>query len=301
MDLITALDKAMEGDRRPSRERMNHTAWDLGKCVRELFYKWVVPNEAEWKPDAGFQWKLRLGEAVEEIVTKWLSQANVMHINSKWDTWTHPELRWPLRYQIDLEIIDTNDGAIAVVDVKSGFGREISEMKRTGKPKRQYEEQLAFYTVARRRKRGYLLFVGRDSAYRTQRMYEWIEKRFMEVAVHNGEVVRDTEITFEAQLEKLKTLEAAVIAAGLSPTEHAPPRPEGYVMAIKNGEMRDDFQHESRKYQSTPACRYCSYKGKCWGPELANYANGNNVEMLKAAGIEGTPVKQSRGKDATAA
>lgn len=273
MDLIARLDEAMvraDADR-PIRERVSHTVWDIGACVRQLWYKWTQPTEAS-ATDAKSQWTFRLGDAIERIVVEWLSQARVYHTAGEWGTYEHPSLTYPVRYKLDFEFVD-DDGEIAVVDVKSGYGRAISEMRKTGRPKDSYTEQLAFYLGARGRRRGYLLYVGRDSAYRTQVRYDVVDGKLM---TSMGGDTWETGVSFRAQIERLGVLEAAV-AAG-----EPPERP--YVAAIKNGEIRDRFVKAGVAYKSDWHCRYCPFATTCWADELDRLRDGDNAEAVAEAG-----------------
>lgn len=288
MDLIAKADAALVRDRaeRARREPVNHTAWDIDKCVRQLYYKWTTaPVAPDYDPT--FLWKGRFGEAIEQIFKDAISQSRVFHVPSEWSTFEHEKLRFPVRYQTDLEIVD-HDDVIAVVDVKNGEGRELSEMKKNdGRPKQEHIEQLGFYMGARKRLRGYLVMIGRGPIYRTQQRFDLVptsDPPHVRLVGVNGDREWDTGVSFAAQIDKLARLEAHVAQ------EDIPDRP--YVAAIKNGEIRRDYQSDNMIYKGDWQCQYCPYRAECWKEQLREYSQSDNRKDLIAAGHEPKPAKR---------
>ncbi len=279
MDLIGKIDEAMLRDRleRPTYTRSNHTANDISACIRQLYYRWTEPERGtDQDQDVNRLWTFGLGDAVERIVVEALSQARVYHVASEWATFEHSTLRYPVRYKIDFEFLD-DDGELAVCDVKSGYGRAIAEQRRDGRPKQSAVEQLAFYLGARRRNRGYLLFAGRDSAYRAQDRFDVEDGQLIGMR-WDGSERWATGVSFRAQLEKLAELE------GYIDNEVVPDRP--YRAAIKNGELRREFQMDSVVYKGDWQCTYCPFAKHCWSDELVRLAQGNNAAILDAKAVK---------------
>lgn len=263
MNLIDAIDRyLLTYERRP---RLHHYASDVLSCKRKLWYKWMDAEESN-PIRAGVMWKMRIGDSLHEMITGFLRDAGFELVPEVADKKNIIGLLYPISYRVDLLFRD-EDGVIAGVDYKTSYGRGITEMQKSGMPKDEHLAQIIVYMECAEIERFYLLYLGRDNAYRTQFVIDWRGDRLC----CNGSPIPES-LHFDALINRLAALECA-LAANLLPSRD-------YLVAIKNGEIRDKFQHENVEYKSAWQCRYCVFKDNCWRDVVAQYRDGNNAEMF---------------------
>lgn len=109
-------------------------------------------------------------------------------------------------------------------------------------------------------KRFYLIYFGRDNAYRTQFIVNQYNK---------------LEHDFNNLIQRFYNLEDYVSRNILPDRE--------FKVAIKNGEIKDKFQKDKIEYKSEWQCKYCSYKDHCWKDEIEKYKTSDNAKTFQEA------------------
>jgi len=234
--------------------RTAHYPSDAASCLRQLFFKWIdepVSNPIE----VGTLWKFKMGDAMHDMMRTFLKEMNYELVSEIGERTMVTGLQYPISWRLDVLFMD-EDGQLAGIDFKTSFGRYIVNLKDTG-PKEHELTQVAIYmklnpVIAR----FYLVYLARDSGYRCQ----YIVER------------NQISLIWEIAFTRLQLLEGA-LANGAKPGRE-------YQLAIKNGEARDKFQKNKIIYKSNWQCNLCQWRDKCWAPELAKYAQGDNSEDL---------------------
>jgi hypothetical protein len=265
MDLIKKLEDAVQMDD-GNGHRGPKTAWwpsELGKCRRALWYR-LNGTGASNPIEPNALVKMRLGDSIHATMIDLLAKVGVEIADEVRFEKPYPGMSLPMRGRVDALIVD-EDGTLAVVEAKSSFGRGIVEMRKTGLPRRPDLLQLVAGMDGADLVRGYLVYIARDSAYFTQFL---VEKTGQTTYLVNGAAV---EVDLAEVVERLASVEQAT---------EAPAR--DYVHAIKNGEMRDEFQKAGVKYKTAWQCGYCGWRALCWAPEVERLAEGDNADAFAA-------------------
>lgn len=137
-----------------------------------------------------------------------------------------------------------------------------------------------------------LIYLGRDNGYRTEFILELDGENILVKWFYPDGNIADGvkyEVKWDTFLAKFAYIEKCVV------DETLPAR--DFIMAIKNGELKDMFTHQKVAYKSDWQCRYCRYKQRCWDELLPDFATGNNSEDFKIHEDIGQEVELITGAD----
>jgi hypothetical protein len=259
-----------------SWNRRSHYASDANACVRQLVHKWRSDAMSD-PPTAGDILKWRMGAAAESLVYGALDYAKSMGLLIDWDNQVKrevevPGLCHPVVVKMDA-MLHLPDGDTLGLEVKSMFGRGIVNIQRTGKPKEENMVQVYFYLTYGGVPRFALVYLGRDFGYRTEFLVSLDEKGGL---LCNGNPYPIKPM--EHFIERFKLVESYLEGGEFA--GEVPPR--DYIHAIKDGELRDEFQLKGVKHKTDWQCAYCAWKTACWNPMLKMYPSGTNADMFEA-------------------
>ena len=195
---------------------------------------------------------LKFKDLIFELTLKYASlplNVNIGDIFSDGDI----GLKYPLKGRIDDLFID-EDGELAGIEAKTSYGRGIVEIQKLNKPKQDDLNQVIVYMTCNPEiKRFYIVYFGRDNAYRTQFIIEQYD---------------NLEHDFNNLIQRFYNLESYIDAKILPDRE--------YQVAIKKGEIKKQFQKDKIIYKSMWCCMYCSYRRLCWKNQLIKYKDSDN-------------------------
>jgi CRISPR/Cas system-associated exonuclease Cas4 (RecB family) len=267
INLVDAIDKHLLDERSERWARKRHYPSDVNACLRQLYYKWTVQEESN-PNDAGSLLKMRMGDSIHDLIHEVLKSSGFEIENEVAGRKEVPGLKYQMGYRID-NIFKDEDGP-AAIEVKSSYGRGITEINKTQKPKDDHLAQCCLYlNLEPQLVRCYLLYYARDNGYRCQFVVDY----------RNGELCangKPSEVKFEKMIARLATFEEYLEKGQLPPRD--------FQVAIKNGEIKDKFQKDKVEYKSDWRCRYCNYRFTCWADELAWYADGDNSAVFRLGG-----------------
>jgi hypothetical protein len=252
LNLISAIDDYLL--RKESRPRESHNAYDIAACRRQLYYKWVGEKVSD-PVEAGAIWKMRMGDAIHNLIHEFLESAGFDIIPEVSQKVKLDGLNYPISFRVDNLFID-KDGTLAGIEVKSSYGAGIKAMQAKGSPKPEHVLQCALYMIFAKIKRFYLLYIGRDNGYRTQFIID-------EDTINGAEELIRT---------KLAGLEAAIESKKIPERD--------YLAAIKAGVIRDDFQQDKEKYKSDWQCCYCNFRSTCWEDVIKQTQDGSSNAVM---------------------
>lgn len=247
---------------RESKKRDAHYASDVSDCIRKLYYKWTefpVSNPIE----PGDLLKMRMGDSIHNLVHEVLSASGCDVIPEMAMRKVYPGLKYPVSMRCDNLFSEKGSQEIEVIEVKTSYGAGIVNIQKSGTPKKEHVSQLCMYGDGFDAEKGYLLYIGRDNAYRCQ-----FETLYEDGAIHlrgNSSPI----VTISELLGRLEVVEDVIARVGIVPKRD-------YWTAIKNGEIRDMFQKDNVKYKSDWQCMYCQYRSACWKDEVEKYKEGDN-------------------------
>jgi hypothetical protein len=266
--------------------KKSHYASNLNGCRRQQYYQWV--NEEQSNPNTpGGILKMKFGYAMEDIFRKFLDYSieKKVPIDGKilneyatgWkESYEITGLKYPITCKLDF-VLFFEDNTKEAVEVKSMFGRGISEIAKKQEAKDSYLDQIFVYIHLTPFKRFNHPYFGRDNGYRTE--FEVIEhEKGLEVIYTTLEGKKRSKIyeyNFDKLIDRLKDIEKAV------ELKMTPDR--DFLVAIKNGEIKEmGYQYNKVKYTSDWQCGYCEWRDFCWKNELSKYIDGNNSnEFIK--------------------
>lgn len=241
------------------RPRTSHYPSDVTACQRQLYYKWT--GEPISRPiEPGSLWKMKMGDSLHDMIFDFLKSAGldiIQEVEFKLDL----GLKYKLSGRLDCVFVD-EDKSLAGLEIKTSFGRGIVEIQKSQEPKPEHIAQVFCYIKSTDIKRFYLLYLGRDSGYRCQFVFEFIDN----VLCYNGHPIK---LTMDQIKQKLLELELSV------DTKTLPDR--GFKAVIKNGEVKEKVQKDGVDYKSPWQCLYCDFKETCWTDECAKYKEGSNI------------------------
>lgn len=214
--------------------------------MRKLYYKWT--NEPVSNPiNAGGLWKMEMGKAIHTQINKILRDMGLDVISEIGGRKYISGLKYPISYRVDNVIME--DGIKVGVELKTKYGRGIVEIKKNGQPLENDINQVCLYMSLSGINKWYLIYVGRDNAYRTQfnmSLYDW------EYSIDNNKI----NFNLDDLIRKLRELEVFV------KTKIIPDR--DFQVAIKNGEIKKKYQKDKVEYKSDWHCMYCQWRDLCW-------------------------------------
>jgi CRISPR/Cas system-associated exonuclease Cas4 (RecB family) len=205
---------------------------------------------------------MKMGNAVEWIVADYLydmqEKGEIETIDEQYPVKIEePGLEYPISMKLDFVI-----NRRYVLEIKSSYGRGIVEIQRKQEPKPEHLMQCWLYLHYSIFNELYLVYFGRDNGYRTE---FWLQE------TTDGVIAYDRGFPIESPIEKFKYIEHAVR------NKEIPDR--DYLVAIKNGEIRDKFQKDNKMYKSAWQCNYCSWRDTCWAPVVQGI-EGDNAGMF---------------------
>lgn len=285
INIIDSLEKMLF--RGEYRKRESHYASDVSACRRQLFYKWregdgLAPVRSN-PPDASALIKMEIGNKLHDMIQDIFTSDDsplVSHFEAEVKgEYKHPDLVYPIRARADGVFID-DDKMRCGAEIKTSYGRGIAEIARTRTPKPEHVDQCIITQGVLDLDRMYLVYLGRDNSYRCQFVFEYTGDEYVGSFVWEdgnvSEVYRHNK-TWHDLIEQLVSVEA-YLKSGKEP-------PRDFIVAIKNGEIRDSFQHQKRMYKSDWQCSYCSWRDHCWADIVREFADSNNAEDFEVRGM----------------
>jgi len=272
------------------RKKDAHWPSEVTDCPRKIVYKWLKTPETN-PIDATGYWRINIGNAIHELCQVRLGRVADdpdMVTAVAWPGFTAATevrsgevpisgLDYPVRFRVDLVITDS-DMAKAIVEIKSAFGRGMGEIKRNG-PKDSALMQTIIYLALSTAispegiSRAYVMYVSRDNADRVLFCLEAVGEEGFRLSrmFPGGEA--ETMRTFSPKvfgnaIERFRMIEGLVASGEL------PERP--YTVAIKGGEIREQFQKAGRIYRSDWHCMYCQYLQRCWEERAREWPEPDN-------------------------
>lgn len=270
-------------------DKTSHYASGVGNCRRQMYYQWIAEEESN--PNTpGSIIKMDMGKQIESYFEKWIIWAieNEIEVDGYYITgydreWKKryeiPGLEFPLSCSLDFVLhciksdgtTDEDDIEYFAIELKSSFGRGISDIQKNKEPKIDYLKQIFVYSYLTPFKKFIHPYIGRDSGYRTEFFILLNDDGLL---VTQGEYAKQYNFNFDKLVEKLAEVEKAV-------NEKQTPERD-FLVAIKNGEIKElGFQHQNVKYKCDWQCNYCNWRDKCWSPVVGEYQNGHNADMFE--------------------
>lgn len=271
MKFLDSFDRYLLADDR--WDRRSHYASDVSACRRELYFKWTGEPYSD-PPNAGARLKMAFGKGAENIIgagLKWMQQkGEIKGYASQVKYEAHlPELKYPVGIRLDFVIEQTDDPPL-ILEIKSAYGRGIKEIQKDGRPRDDHLMQIFLYLQYTPIKQALAVYLGRDNGYRTE-FALWL---------NDGQVMLDGKAIGAAQegvdwvAKRLKAVEDHLEAKTLPDRD--------FYHAIKNGELRDEFQKAGQIYKSDWHCSYCWFRSTCWADVVkATAEGGDNGEMKR--------------------
>lgn len=266
LNLINALDETIVAARTwGTKPRVRHYPSSALDCQRKLFYAWKGTPGTN-PPDATGHIKMAIGDLIHDMTMGYFKQSGkIMKLQEEVaNRKTIPGLKYPISYRVDG--IGYEDGNKIGIEIKSSHGRSISDMKKNG-PKDTHLAQCCVYMWLEEMDHLYLIGIARDSAYRTQSILTFNDA---------GEICADgrvyPKITFAQLVQDWKDLETALEFDAI------PQR--GFMVAIANGEIKDQYQKDKVIYKTDWHCTYCNYQKMCWKDALRQHSSSKNVGMF---------------------
>lgn len=237
MNLINQIDEYLT--RKNDRERTSYYPSEVSKCTRQLYYKWTkcqISNEIE----AGGYWKMEMGAKIHDLISNFLEDAG-LEIAPEISFQKDVGLNYPISGRIDNLFIDEDD-KLAGIEVKTSYGAGIKRLQSAAQPRSEDLMQVIMYMGCNPEiDRFYLLYIGRDNAYRTQFV---VDKN------------TNTPWTFDELLNRFKELEDCVLTMRIPQRE--------FEVVFKDNEIKSKYQKNNVTYKSDWQCMYCQYRDYCW-------------------------------------
>jgi CRISPR/Cas system-associated exonuclease Cas4 (RecB family) len=265
MDLITKIDNYLLS--RASRKRTSHYPSDMGTCKRQMWYKWKDIEKTN-PIEAGALWKMEIGNGIHDLVHGFLKDSGMDIIAEVEFKEKIEGLEYPISGRVDNLFVD-DEGKTCGIEVKTSFGRGIVEIQKTRTPRPEHITQIATYLYFTNIEKFYLVYVGRDNAYRTQFLIQKIEDKILTFYDGTGEV---NLISRERLINDLKTIEKNMSSLTPPPREH--------VAVIKNKEIKSKIQHKTIEHKSDWQCVYCGWGKLCWKDVLEKEGIWKGAESL---------------------
>jgi hypothetical protein len=281
MKLLNKFDEWILG--REPWDKSSHYASDSYNCKRSQVYRWLGTKESN-PNTAGSLIKMEMGNKIEDIYTDYLNWAVRTGTNidgyiveefvEQWHQRYEIEgLKYPIGIRLDYVLtcknIETGNVEKIAIELKSSFGRGIVDIQNKQKPKLDYLKQIFIYTYLTPFKVFNHPYLGRDSGYRTEFEIIGDEKG---LTVYGSSSKKRYNFNWNQLIEKLKVVEQFV------EKKEIPGR--DFQVAIKNGEIKNKFQHKKIEYKSDWQCLYCNWMDLCWKDEVCKYQNSNNSEVF---------------------
>jgi len=217
---------------------------------------------------------MAFGKGAENIIEsglRWMKEkGEIFDYRSQVKYEAHlPGLKYPVGIRLDFVVEQPPDLPI-ILEIKSAYGRGIKELEKAGRPRDEHLMQIFLYLLHTPIKQALAIYLGRDNGYRTE-FALWLD---------DGQVMLDGKSIGKAQdgadwvTARLKAVEGHLEAGTLPDRD--------FYHAIKNGELRDEFQKAGKVYKSDWHCEYCWMKSTCWADVIkATAGGGDNSEMCR--------------------
>jgi len=243
MNIINIIDDYLTTE--SDYKMKSHHPSGADNCSRQMWYKWQQAPVTN-PPEAGAFWKMEIGNAIHELVFDLMKKAGMDKVEQEIVVKEEIEgLKYPISGRMDNTFIDEN-GETCGLEIKTSFGRGIVSIQKSQEPKPEHLTQIGFYLTYTDIKKFYLVYIGRDNAYRCQFVV----------------TLEDGVMTYN---EKKKPWVIGTYIKKFSRVENATSEPaREYKIAIKGGEIKDKFQKDKVEYKSDWQCSYCAYKDHCW-------------------------------------
>lgn len=250
MNIINEIDNYLLNREFGRSEKKSHYPSEVMDCRRKLYYRWIGKSHSN-PISAGSIWKMEIGKSLEKMISEFLEKKGLDLITNQKFSLENNKLISPIHGELDVLFVD--DGDLSGIEVKTSFGRGIVEIQKTQDPKIEHIAQVLIYKEALNIKKFYLIYVGRDNAYRTQFLFENINDKLC----CNGKPVK---LTFDDIIDRYSEVEKFV------EKQQEPER--DFMAAIKNNEIKEKYQKNNVEYKTDWHCRYCAYQQSCWEDEI---------------------------------
>ena len=263
MNLIDRIDNYLVT--KESRKRERHYASDVSACKRQLFYKWKDKTKSN-PISPGALWKMSSGNKLHDMIAEFLKETGLEIVSEISGRKKIKGLKYEFGYRIDNLFFDPEAKDLAGIEIKTSYGRGVKAIQKSGMPKKNDLKQVIVYMEMEDISTFYLFYFGRDNGYRTQ---------FKVTMGKDGYLVdgKPVDYDFADILERLAAVEIALDQDKLPDRD--------YMVAIKNGEIKDKFQKDKVEYKSSWQCRYCGWQNDCWKDEIKKYEKGDNADDIK--------------------
>ena len=249
-------------------DRGGHYPSEANACSRQLWYKWKkTPESDPVYPTALI--KMDIGNGIHKLVADWLKASGLELTEEVPFKYAHEKLKFPISGRMDIvyketKSLDDMSGSVVEtlkgIEVKSGFGRGISDIKEKGQPKLEHIMQAAIYMHCTNVKEFKIVYVARDAAV-------FLE---FDLKTRDGKIYCDEILIPDMELEKIID-KFASIEASLQ-LEEVPKRPYKAAYVYKKDYNKamivDYFQANKVTYTTYWGCSYCQYASYCWKSEL---------------------------------
>lgn len=277
-------------DHGEGRERTAFYPSEVTSCMRQIVYKWNGTGKSN-PIKGGEWWPMKIGNSVHEMVQHIMHEVANREDLKKDIAWVGfsvdsevrsgnvfvEGLKRPIRYRLDIVFTD-GTGMICGIEFKTAYGRGMTDIKNNG-PKPAALMQAILYLELSGIKRFYIPYVSRDSGDRVLFILDKVDQGYLlQKMFPSGDLVemaRYSPDVYTKGIERFKEVEKHLDEKTI------PDRP--YIVAIKNGEIKKDFQRDNIKYKSAWQCQYCAFKEMCWKPELERYATADNYALVISA------------------
>jgi hypothetical protein len=279
MEILKTLENYLSDKNTWDKPREHHYPSDWYSCVRKQGYGWLnIPRTTPSTLADHLKWEY--GKKTEDIIESAIQYAIATkqdlgdgailqgYEREKQIEGNLPGIEYPISGRIDFILFFQNSPP-AGMEVKSSFGKGIADMRREGKPKEDYMKQIFLYAYLTPYKRYLHPYLGRDSGYCTE--FDVVYDEQNDRLMADGIVF---DIHIDQVIKRLQYVERCIKSQQLPVRE--------YVVAIKNGEMKDKFVYKGVEYKSDWQCNYCAWKDTCWRDVCKEYENGMNINMFKS-------------------
>jgi hypothetical protein len=258
MLLKTIDDKFLEDIAKRGRKRTSHYPSDISACDRQLYYKWQGIEESN-PFDLLSKYRFVMGDSIHDSLYDILKSTGLDIRAEVSGKYYHNVLHYPISYRVDNLFV--HDDVTCGAEIKTTFGRGISDIIRNRRPKKEHEAQvLTYLSVENKINRWHLIYLGRDNMARCEFIYHRMTDGFSRTLIEAGSAKGAPPTTvywnFDAIVQKLARLETHVAARQI---------PDRCFVACKvNGVLKDMFTASKVKYKSDWQCRYCNWRELCW-------------------------------------
>lgn len=243
-----------------------------GKCLRQCFYRFTVPDQKEGIDPFGM-WVMMMGQAAEDVLREQIKQMGLWIDNSV----RFYDEEHNISGEIDLVIRDPETDKLIILECKTAWGynafKELCGSKGViGKPKDSHLLQLMIYLDLCEKKgiadQGKLIYLARDSGKKAEFDVVLIADGEDKRAKINGRI--DYRFTLQDIYNRYKQLDEHLKAGTIPERDYEIEYSKEKVELLWSlGEVAktryEQFKRNSKKYPIGDwACNYCPFKDLCW-------------------------------------